>query len=202
MKNFIKRLQTKGFAAGFVMCFVLFSGILVVANAQTITQQITYGVRVMLNGTVVNFPEDSQPFVMDGRTFLPLRAIADLMDLEVDFDSAANMAILGGAQTQAPVTGGTGANAGATQTQSLVGNWDWMGMPYYVFNAGGTGTMSDMDILWSTNGGVLYTCSTPSLCGSISNCILPSRWSYSLSGNQMVLDSLDVPGMTFTYTRR
>ncbi|MCL2235383.1 MAG: copper amine oxidase N-terminal domain-containing protein [Defluviitaleaceae bacterium] len=204
MKNFIKRLQAKGFVAGFAVCFALFSGILMVANAETITQQITYGVRVMLNGNVIDFPEDSQPFVMDGRTFLPLRAMADLMDLEVDFDPAANMAILEGAQTQTPAIGGTEANTaeGEAIEQSFVGNWDWLDMPFYVFNADGTGTIPGFDIIWSASGGILYICSTPDLCGNISDCILPDRWIYSFSGNQMVLESLDIPDFIFTYTRR
>jgi len=99
MKKWLKKLQTKGFVAGFLVTTML-SVALVMPNAATITQQITYGIRVMLNGNVVNFPDDSRPFVMEGRTFLPLRALAELLDLPVDFDPNANMAILGQATTR------------------------------------------------------------------------------------------------------
>jgi|GEM_PF-1169491 len=95
MRNWLKRLQIKGFVAG-VLVAVLFSGtLLVAANTQTVTRNITYGIGVMLHGELINFSSDSRPFVMDGRTFMPLRALAELLDLPVDFDPAANRAILG-----------------------------------------------------------------------------------------------------------
>jgi len=93
MRNWLKRLQIKGFVAG-ILVTVLLSGALLVV-AQTVTREITYGVGVMLNGEVVLFDHDSRPFVMDGRTFLPLRTLAELLDLPVNFDPATNMAIVG-----------------------------------------------------------------------------------------------------------
>ena len=94
MKERRKKLQIKGFMLG-VLLMALLMPIAVAVTAQTITRQITYGVGVMLNGEILHFGEDSRPFIMDGRTFLPLRALADLLDLPVDFDPAANMVILG-----------------------------------------------------------------------------------------------------------
>jgi hypothetical protein len=84
----------KGFTLGFIVCAMLFAGVMAV-SAQTVNRNITYGVGVILNGQQVNFDHDSRPFVMDGRTFLPLRTIAELMDLPVNFDAASNNAILG-----------------------------------------------------------------------------------------------------------
>ena len=94
MKKFLKRLQAKGFVGGFLLATMLAS-VVAVANTQTVTREITYGVNVMLHGQMVDFDNDSRPFVMDGRTFLPLRTLADMIDLPVDFDPATNTAILG-----------------------------------------------------------------------------------------------------------
>jgi len=93
MRNWLKRLQIKGFVAG-VLVTVLLSGTLLMA-AQTLTREITYGINVMLNGEIVQFDEDSRPFVMGGRTFLPLRTLAELLGQPVDFDPATNTAIVG-----------------------------------------------------------------------------------------------------------
>jgi hypothetical protein len=100
MRNWLKRLQIKGFVTG-VLVTVLLSGTMLVV-AQTVTREITYGINVMLNGHIVQFDYDNRPFVMDGRTFLPVRALAELIDLPVDFDPATNTAILG-TRTAGPV---------------------------------------------------------------------------------------------------
>jgi len=118
--------RIKGMAIGFVLCLVLSTGVIVAANSQTVTREITYGIGVMLNGEIVQFDSDSRPFVMDGRTFLPLRTISELLGLPVDFDPTTNTAIVGSryaASTRRPLNDvapffdggtpsfGTGANA-------------------------------------------------------------------------------------------
>ena len=91
----MSRERLKGIVIGFIMCAVLSTSILVLGNPQTVTREITYGVSVSLNGQVMQFSEDDRPFVMAGRTFLPVRAIADAVGLAVDFDPAANRVYLG-----------------------------------------------------------------------------------------------------------
>jgi hypothetical protein len=91
--------RIKGIAIGFIICSMLSASIMVAANS-TVTRQITYGIGVMLNGERVQFDEDSKPFVMNGRTFLPLRTLAELLDIPVNFDSATNTAILGRVETR------------------------------------------------------------------------------------------------------
>jgi len=78
---------------------MLSTTVIVVANTQTVTREITYGVNVMLNGEIVQFDYDSRPFVMNGRTFLPLGTFAELLGLPVDFDPATNTAIVGDRHT-------------------------------------------------------------------------------------------------------
>jgi len=111
MRNFLKRLQIKGFVLGVLMTALLSGMMLVAANTQTVTREVTYGVGVILNGNQVQFNHDSRPFVMDGRTFLPLRTLAELLGLPVDFDPVGNNAIVG--TRTAPAGGGTSLNVAA-----------------------------------------------------------------------------------------
>ena len=81
----------KGFVIG-VVCTMLLSGTVLMANP--VTRDLLFGVRVSVDGVMVNFDEDSLPFVLDGRTFLPVRAIADVFGAGVDFDPATNTVLL------------------------------------------------------------------------------------------------------------
>jgi len=191
MKNGIK-----GYIAGILTCIMLM-GVVFASNAQV--REIFFGVQVSVNGEVQNFDEDMTPFIMDGRTFLPVRGIADALGVDVDFDAGANMVVLtSGAATYTP------APYVPTATGGLVGEWNWAvtNTLYYTFNADGSGIMFEDDIWWASRNGVLYVCITPDICGSMNDCILPWEWSYSISGNEMVLTSNQVDDMTFTYTRR
>ena len=87
--------RIKGIVVGFLLCAVLSTSVMVMATPRTETRQITYGVRVNFNGQLVQFNADNQPFVMGGRTFLPMRAMADLLGLPVDFDPSTNTAYVG-----------------------------------------------------------------------------------------------------------
>jgi len=83
--------------------------------------------------------------------------------------------------------------------ETLEGTWMWMGMPYYVLQADGRGTMAGSDIRWSTSGGVLSICSTPDMCGD--TCIAPMEWRYVFAGNELTLTSTIMDDMTYVYTR-
>ena len=56
--------------------------------------EIVFGVRVSVDGQIVHFEDDMRPFVLDGRTFLPVRAMADIVGLNVDFNEATNTVVL------------------------------------------------------------------------------------------------------------
>ena len=88
------KLNFKSFAMGVIITAMLFSAVMVIANPQTVTREITYGVGVRLDGQSINFDEDSRPFLMEGRTFLPVRAIADAVGLDVAFDAVSNTVLL------------------------------------------------------------------------------------------------------------
>ena len=74
----------------------------------------------------------------------------------------------------------------------LVGEWYWAGTPYYVFNADGTGLMTNSDIEWTVVDGMLLICVTPRMC--LGYCTAPSRWNYNLQG-----DTLTLYGNVFTF---
>ena len=98
------------------------------------------------------------------------------------------------------------AQAEEAVNTALVGTWDFvfapgMTMAYYVFNADGTGTMAEMDILWWTSNGQLHICITPELCGTPAGCIAPASWHYTLSGNTLELVSTLTESIAFTYVR-
>ena len=96
--------KIKYMLTGFILCAALSVTALVAANTQTVTRQLTYGVAVDLHGEILQFEDDMRPFVIDGRTFLPVRAIAEALGLAVGFDEATNTVLLGDAVAQAAPT--------------------------------------------------------------------------------------------------
>lgn len=86
--------KIKSYVSGFLTA-VLFLGAGSLVYANTVSRNITYGVRINLNGSPMQLDADSQPFVMDGRTFLPVRAIAEAIGMPVDFNAGTNTVYLG-----------------------------------------------------------------------------------------------------------
>jgi len=88
--------RIKGFILGVLVTAMIFASVIIAAaNSETFTKQITYGINVMVNGEQAEFAEDMRPFVMDNRTFLPLRGIGELLGLPVDYDPETHTAIVG-----------------------------------------------------------------------------------------------------------
>jgi len=88
--------RIKGFILGVLVTVVIFASVIIAAaNSETFTKQITYGINVMVNGEQAEFDDDMRPFVMDNRTFLPLRGIGELLGLFVDYDADTHTAIVG-----------------------------------------------------------------------------------------------------------
>jgi hypothetical protein len=88
-------VAAKGFVAG-VLVTAMLSGVAVMASPDMVAR--VFGVRVEVDGAAVNFAADSQPFIIEGRTFLPVGAIADALGFEVEWDAAT--------QTVSVATGG------------------------------------------------------------------------------------------------
>jgi len=90
MRKMMEKLQVKGFIAG-MLVMVLLSSITVFAASRTEAITITFhDIRIVVNGNVVT-PKDAQgnivePFIWDGTTYLPVRAVADALGLDVTWD--------------------------------------------------------------------------------------------------------------------
>jgi len=97
--------------------------------------------------------------------------------------------------------GGTqSADEPETEESSIVGRWNFLGSPYYVFEEDGLGTMSGSDIRWNIReNNILSICATPDLCGD--NCVAPTEWYYEIRGNSLTLTSTLIEGYTLEYTR-
>lgn len=74
----------RAYMAGFLTCLLL-SATLVWANTG-IMRELFYGVRVVVDGDLQHFDYDMRPFIIGGRTFLPVRALGDVIGVETDWD--------------------------------------------------------------------------------------------------------------------
>ncbi|MCL2838846.1 MAG: stalk domain-containing protein [Oscillospiraceae bacterium] len=86
--------KTKSFIAGFLVCAVLLTGIFAFA-APGIMREVFYGINVVVNGRVVDFDADSRPFITEGRTFLPVRAISEALGYPVNWDGDTQTVFIG-----------------------------------------------------------------------------------------------------------
>jgi len=97
-----QRLQ--GLIIGFMLATLLVGGITVAAT-NTRTIEVTYGVNIAIDGVRQSFADDMMPFMSGGRTFLPVRGIAEALGVDVTWDSATSTVdiISGTSQNQPPV---------------------------------------------------------------------------------------------------
>jgi len=84
-----KRLQGVFFG---ILAVVLLTGTLVAANS--VTRESVPGVRVSVDGELMSFDADSQPFLVGDRTYLPLHAIANVMGFGVEWNAEESIAEL------------------------------------------------------------------------------------------------------------
>ena len=86
-------------------------------------------------------------------------------------------------------------NADTTGDNAILGTWNWLGMPYYIFAANGIGVRSPnlmpQSFRWTTNNDIL----------TITGVGVPEEWSYTITGNQLEIESRLIPGMSFIYNR-
>jgi len=90
--NDVKMRDVKIFLAGFLVCAL----ILTVVAANDIIREVFFGVNVVVDGETLEFDYDSRPFIMDDRTFLPVRGIAEALGVEVGWDNDTQTVYIGG----------------------------------------------------------------------------------------------------------
>jgi len=94
--------RIQGMILGMLVMALIF-GAATIAAAATRTIEVTDGVGIVVNGVRQSFADDSMPFVSEGRTFLPVRGIADALGLDVYWDGETSTVFLSTpAQTLAP----------------------------------------------------------------------------------------------------
>ena len=96
------KIHTKGFVAGFLMCAML-SATIVWANPGGVMREVFYGVNIVVNGVPQNFSADMTPFISDGRTFLPVRGIAEVFDVPVEWYGSTQTVYIGTIPHGAPL---------------------------------------------------------------------------------------------------
>ena len=152
------------------------------------THQIAFGVGVSLDGEIIQFEDDMRPFIMDGRTFLPVRAIAEIVGLNVDFDGATYTVIL---STDDAVTGG------AQEEHQLLGIWAWDGRSIwqYNFHPDGTGARGiaphKVPFIWQTEDDHLI----------MNVAQFEESWTFVIDGNILTLTSRQIDDMEYSYIR-
>ncbi|MCL2574081.1 MAG: ABC transporter substrate-binding protein [Defluviitaleaceae bacterium] len=106
----------KAYVAGFLTCiFIVATAASSMAWANAVNsamREISYGVRVVVDGMEMEFDNDMHPFIMDGRAFLPVRGIADAFGVNVEWEGSTSTVYIGDrpvqvAQTQPQVGSGT-----------------------------------------------------------------------------------------------
>ena len=82
--------QRKSFIAGFLTALLVASLVgTAFASSSAVKKDLYYnGISVTLDGKKLDLQGDREPFIINGTTFLPLRAVAEALGLDVDWDGA------------------------------------------------------------------------------------------------------------------
>ena len=211
MRKLLPKLHLTSFVAGLLLMFLL-SGITALASTRTQTINVTFrGIRIVINDETVT-PRDAagnvvEPFIWEGTTYLPLRAVADAMGLTPSWDGSTSTVYL--VDSNAPSDVREPATV-VEDTNTIVGTWYWFGIPLYVFRADGSGLVlfeddddrDTFEIRWTSNNGILTICVTPDSDECADGCVDPIEWSYVLVGNALTLRNDNEEDSNYTLVRR
>ena len=97
--------RIQGIIIGMLISAVLFNGFVYAAQNNDVVQRIFNNIKITLNGNEI-IPKDVngnsvEPFIIDGTTYLPVRAIGNALGLNVDWDSSTNTVVLSDPQYKA-----------------------------------------------------------------------------------------------------
>lgn len=134
-------MNKKSFISG-VLVTILAMGMIGSAYAQTIKKMIEAEYRdiiIQINGkeisTVDSFGNTAEPFIVDGRTYLPVRAIGEALGLEVTWDDATSTVGLN--ETYTPNNNGMINYAIWTITKGIASTCDIARMPMILHGTSG-----------------------------------------------------------------
>jgi Copper amine oxidase N-terminal domain. len=90
----LKKLNIKSFVSGFLVCAILVVPMSIYADNITKTIEVVMGgIGVTFNGHEVK--SDTEPLIYSGRTYLPVRTIAETLGIEVKWNETTNTVELG-----------------------------------------------------------------------------------------------------------
>lgn len=105
----MKKHSVKSFVCGF-LCAILVTAFVMPALASTGAKNLTAtfnNIQVKLDGKLLNLHDAAgktvEPFVIDGTTYLPIRAISEALGLGVDWNGSSNTVILTSKPEETPV---------------------------------------------------------------------------------------------------
>lgn len=99
--------QSKGFITGFIIATLIFAGT-ITAFAATQSIQVSFdSIKIVVDGRIIT-PKDAsgntvEPFIYNGTTYLPIRAIGEAIGKEVNWDKTTKTAYLGVMPTSAEI---------------------------------------------------------------------------------------------------
>ena len=107
---------------GCVLTLSLATGAVALSNSRT-AELFFRDIKITLNGSAIS-PKDAngntvEPFIIDGTTYLPVRAVADAMGLDVSWDDATNTVVLKDKRPQ----GTTKTEYHTNDTWTVPGQW-------------------------------------------------------------------------------
>lgn len=90
------------FMAGFITCFMLFASAttaFAAANGTTVSAMLNGSVKMMLNGNNYNAKDTSGnvllPITYNNRTYLPVRALAEALNVPIEYETSTNTIWIG-----------------------------------------------------------------------------------------------------------
>jgi hypothetical protein len=73
------------------------------ARVGTMTIDITYrNIQLVVNGDQATVPEENEPFIYSGRTYVPLRIVSETLGYEVGWDDATSTVTIDGENNECP----------------------------------------------------------------------------------------------------
>ena len=91
--------KIKGFVAGLCVATIVSSGIVFADSISKTVTAVYNNIKIVIDGTQIT-PTDAngnvvEPFIIDGTTYLPVRAVAQALGKEVNWDGSSNTVYLG-----------------------------------------------------------------------------------------------------------
>ena len=158
--------------------------------------------------------EQVYPLVFEETTYVPIRAVATMLGIDVDWDAATSTVILTAPETFKQHPTPTEPPSLIPETgHPLEGIWEWLQTtatgelvskgfaPYAMYSQGRmtrmfSATSTPASWTWWTDGGILFMCGTPHVCDFGLTCEILAQYRYALHGYILLLTRIVAPGAT------